>query len=517
MLISYEWLQSYFEKPLPAPEKIAELFTMHAFELEGMEKVRDDTVLDLKILPNRAHDCLSHDGIARELSVLSGIPLKKVTSYLPTGKAGKLQVTRTEHKLKITVEDQKLCRRYAGRIFENIKIGESPEWMKRRLDAIGQRSINNVVDITNYVMFATGQPLHAFDMDKLARKGNEVEIIVRSARAGEKLVTLDGKDIDFDETMLAICDAEKPLALAGIKGGKWAEVDSSTRHIILESANFEPTSTRKTSQKIGLRTDSEKRFENEITPELAGRGMKLASRLLAEFAAGPETKIAEIIDVYPRIRRPYKVGVSTAEVNKLLGTNISEVETEKIIARLGFSFEKVNDPIKKVLELAPKFEGVPYKYGASISYEAPDVFDCSSFIAYLYSQAGLGLPRRAIDQYFYCYPVEKDDLKEGDIIFSSNKGQGPNTPSYKESQEFSPGEKTEEEVDHNGIYIGNGNVIHASGQWHKNSVVIEKLNDSPAFKNTRGYRRVARDTEARFIVTVPAERLDLMSSRSFLV
>ncbi len=505
MKISLSWLQTYFSEPLPKPEKVSELFTMHAFELEGVEAVGADMVFDFKILPNRAHDCLGHDGIARELSVLNGIPLKKPTTY-------NLQPTTTKHTLSIMVEDSKKCRRYAGRIIENISVAESPVWLKERLEVIGQRSINNVVDITNYVMFATGQPMHAFDLDKLAKKGSEVDIIVRNAKTGEKLMTLDGKDIPLDETMLVIADSKKPLALAGIKGGKWAEVDSSTKNIVLESANFEPIGTRKTSQKVGIRTDSEKRFENEITPELAGRAMEKATALFSEFASTNETKIGEVVDVYPRKRKSYKVGVSVFEVNKLLGTKMTEADIKNILDKLCFEYEIVENPIERVLELAPKYIGAPYKLGASISYEAPEAFDCSSFTAFLFSNAGIQLPRFAVDQYVWAESIKPEEVVAGDLVFSANEGS--NTLKY-ESVEFLPKTSVPKGVSHVGIILNKDEVIHASAT--KEKAVIEKLSESDRFKNITGFGRVTNGKGKRFVITTPVERLDLVSKRSFLV
>lgn len=501
MKVSYNWLQDYFEKSLLASEKISELFTNHAFEVEGVEKVGDDTVFDFKILPNRAHDCLSHDGIARELSVLSGIPLKqKVESR-------KWKVEDTEYKLKITVEDHKLCRRYAGRIFENVKIGQSPEWMKKRLEAIGQRSINNVVDITNYVMFATGQPLHAFDADKLAGKGSEKEIIVRTVKKGEKLVTLDAKDIRLDETMLVICDSEKPVALAGIKGGKWAEVDANTKHIILESANFEPTSTRKTAVKVGIRTDSEKRFENEITPELAGRAMGMATELLAELASTKETKIGEVVDVYPRQRRPYKIGVSVGEVNKVLGTKMTEKEVGGILEKLKFEHEIVDNPTAQVLKLAQKFVGMPYKLGAGVLYDAPNSFDCSSLVVYLFANAGIKMPRIAVEQFAWTERISEKEIQAGDLVFSNT---GSSSLRY-ETTEFLPGTKVSGGVSHVGILLDKDTVLHASST--KGKVIIEKLSESDRFQNVTGFGRVSGADKRRFTVTIPIERLDFNPRR----
>ena len=162
MIISYKWLQTYFENPLPSPDKVAETLTFGVFEVESTEKKGDDTIFDVKVLPDRAHDCLSHRGIARELASLLRMPLK----------AESAGVSQEEHdtNFHIAVEDTTLCRRYAGRVVRGIKVGLSPKWLCERLESIGQRSVNNVVDATNYVMFDIGQPLHAFDMDKVANQ-----------------------------------------------------------------------------------------------------------------------------------------------------------------------------------------------------------------------------------------------------------------------------------------------------------------------------------------------------------
>ena len=179
MKFSYKWLQNYFEEKLPEPEKISEGIIFHSFEIEEMEKVGDDTIFDIKILPDRAHDCLSHWGIAKEISAIFDIKIKDKNYKV---------FEPTQTKLEIKIEDEK-CLRYMGRIVKNIKISESPDWLKEKLNAIGQRSINNIVDAANFVMFDLGQPIHCFDLDKL----ESVKIIVRNGKVGEKLTTLDKK------------------------------------------------------------------------------------------------------------------------------------------------------------------------------------------------------------------------------------------------------------------------------------------------------------------------------------
>jgi phenylalanyl-tRNA synthetase beta subunit len=488
MKISHAWLQTYFEKPLPSAEKLAELITFHAFEVEGIERVGDDSVIDISILPNRAHDCLSYEGMAREIGVLAGLPIRprELKDVAESDVRG----------LEISVEDGALCPRYMGRVVEGIKIGPSPEWLKTRLASIGQRSINNVVDIMNFVMFETGQPLHAFDADKLGAP----EIIVRKARAGETIATLDGKDIALDEGVLVIADKAEPLAIAGIKGGKKAEVDDATKNIIIESANFAPGNIRKTSRKIGIRTDASARYENEITPEKTNEAMRYVVSLLSEHAAGENFKIGKTKDVYPRPRQPFVVGVSVQEINTLLGTSFTEKDAGDIVTKLHFQF-RIVEPHDEVTRNARNLLGVPYKRGASVSYDAPKAFDCSSFVSYIYAQAGISMPRMTVDMYVFAEKIEKENAIPGDIIFS-NTGIGK---IFYESIEFKKGTKVPAGIDHCGVYLGNGEVIHATGS----AVIVEEIKKSPQFKNIAGYCRVARIEEKRFVITVPTERLDL--------
>ena len=333
MIVSYKWLQTYFDEKLLAPEELEELLTLHAFEVENIEKVDDDYILDIDVLPNRAHDCLSHRGIAKEIALLLGLNIKQLKKdSLPSSNDIKVQVENKE---------QGLCRRYIGRRVNGIKVAQSPDWLKERLETIGQKSINNIVDATNYVMFDIGQPLHAFDADKV-----EGDIVVRLAKKGEKIITLSGDEVELDESVLVIADGKDPLAIAGVKGGKKAEVDENTTNIILEAANFVPVNVRKTSRKLNILTDSSKRFENEISPEVAQWGMEEVSTLIVDIAGSDGTKVGEVVDVYPKVANLYKVGVSLEEINKILGVQITESEVEDIWNRFGFEVETIV-PIKK--------------------------------------------------------------------------------------------------------------------------------------------------------------------------
>jgi len=491
MKISFEWLQSFFDKPLPSPEAVARLLTMHAYEVEWVEKYHDDTIFEIDILPNRAHDSLSHRGVARELAVLAKLPIKEIISSLPA----EIENVR---KLSVTIEDEKLCRRYVGRVIENIAVGRSPEWLVRRLESIGQRTINNVVDATNYAMFTLGQPLHAFDADRPDSCG----IIVRHARAGEAMKTLDGQEIRFTEDMLVIADTASPLALAGVKGGTQAEVTEGTKNIILEAANFEPKNVRKTSQAVGIRTDSSMRFERELAPWLASEAMEYVTALISDTAGTEETKIGITIDAYPRPQAPYLVGVSTEEVNMVLGTTLSDLDIASAFDRLGFPYEKKN-PVAHVLSIARGLEGKPYLWGASVAYDAPKRFDCSSFTAYLFAQAGVNIPRMTVDQYVYGQQVSENDIKAGDLIFANTGIMKRGI--HMETKEYLPGTQVPEGVDHVGLSLGGGQVMHATEKEGK--VVIEPLAQSSGFQNIVGVRRY--EVPERFVVSVPAERLDV--------
>ncbi len=329
MKISYNWLQNYFDEKLPLPEVISEGIIFHSFEVDEVEKKGDDTIFDIKILPDRAHDCLSHFGIAKEVSLIFDMKIKdkeyKKFGVVPTN-------------LKIQIEDDK-CLRYMGRIVRNIKVGESPSWLKEKLNAIGQKSINNIVDAANFVMFDLGQPIHAFDLDKLESES----LIIRNGKAGEKLTTLDKKEINLDDSILVITDEKSPLAIAGIKGGTKAEVDSNSKNIVIEVANFNATTTRKTAKKINIQTDAVKRYEHEITPELCSITMEAITDMIYALAGG---EVESIVDVYPNKVLQKTIGISAEYINKRLGSDFSKDEIEGVWKKLGFVYRELDNEYK---------------------------------------------------------------------------------------------------------------------------------------------------------------------------
>ena len=528
MLISYNWLKEYI-KDVPTPEKLVDVLSLHAFEVEGLEEKNGDTVIDIDVLPNRSHDALSHDGIAREVATLLD------TDYtLPTNEYATDAGVRTSEYVELTVENEHQVPRATKRLFTDVEVGESPAWVKERLSALGQRSINNVVDITNLVMFETGQPVHAFDFDKIKDEARnpkseirKKKIVIRGAKKGEKVATLDGEEWELEEGMLVIADDEQALDIAGVKGGAHSGVDENTTRVLLSACNFSPTHIRKTSRTLGLITDASKRFEQGITPAFIDRAHDRAAYYLSEFAGA--TVAEDVMGLYPHPRKPYKAGVSLEEIHNKLGADLSEKEVGAIFDRLGFVYEMVT-PREQIVEKAQELVGKPYKYGASISYDAPEAFDCSSFTAYLYAGAGIGIPRMTPDQYVFGEQIEKDELKPGDIIFARNNNPDEEVDVtltdgttvqkktvLSESKECLPGTTIEGGVDHNGIYLGDGKIIHASGIWHKGEVVIEDLDETPAFKTIVGYRRMPGIESRRFVVTIPSERIDLMAGRGFFV
>ncbi|HET8575050.1 MAG TPA: phenylalanine--tRNA ligase beta subunit-related protein [Candidatus Paceibacterota bacterium] len=499
MLFSYRWLQEHFDDPLPNPQELADYLTLHSFEVESVAEEKDDFVLDIDILPNRSSDCLSHEGVAKEISVL----FEKKTKTPEHFQIQEIESKPT--KLQISVEDSKLCPRYIGRKVSRITVAESPLWMKEKLQAIGQKSINNIVDATNVIMYETGQPLHAFDADKLDGE----KIFVRLARSGEKITTLDGKEVPLDENTLVIADAKDPLAIAGVKGGKKAEVDKNTKNIVLESANFHPTNIRKTSARVNIRTDSSKRFENEVPLKVAEEGMETVSSVLLKLhqnsGSDKEQPIfEEKIDIYPEKYRQIKISVNPSRVSDILGVEISEDVLEETLHRLEFPYEKTN-VIQKMLDLAPKYAGTKYAYGAdqSTGKTEPKSFDSSSLIQFLFAEAGMLVPRLAVDQYFFGEEVAFADMLPGDVVFSNAAEE----QIYFKSVHFLPGKELPEGVDHAGLYLGEGNILHTSREQQK--AVIEKMKESKQFKKVVGVRRMADPHKERWLVSVPEHRLDL--------
>jgi phenylalanyl-tRNA synthetase beta chain len=327
MKFSYNWIKEWV-KNLPKPEKLADLLTMHAFEVKTIEKTGSDYLLDIDVLPNRAHDCLCHLGIAKECAALIKSKIKNRKSKVTESKK-----TKAANFISVEIKDKDGCPRYTARVITGVKIGPSPQRLRDKLKAIGQKPINNVVDAANYVMFEMGQPLHAFDYEKIEGK----KIIVRRAKNKEKITTLDGEICELDESVLIIADNKDALALAGVKGGTKAEITPKTKTIILESANFGIHAVRSTVRKTGIKTDASIRFEHGLDPNLAQEAMDRVAELIREIAKGEIAK--GLIDVYPQKVFARKIKLNPEKVESILGMKIANSEIAGILKSLGFEVD----------------------------------------------------------------------------------------------------------------------------------------------------------------------------------
>ena len=326
MLTSYNWLKDYIEGKLPKANKLADILALHAFEVEEVRKIEKDWLLDIDVLPNRAHDCLSHLGIARECAAITDLKFKE-----PVIKIKEDEKIKTSDFLAVEVRDKNACRRYTARVIKGIKVKPSYGKVKERLESLGLQSINNVVDILNYVMLETGQPLHAFDFDKLEGPKKK-KIIVRSAERGEKINALDDNQYKLRRDILVIADEKDPLAIAGIKGGRKAMITEETKDIIIESANFDMLAIRRARQKLTLQTDASLRFEHEPDPNLTLLAITRASQMVQDVCGG---KIAKgTVDVYPQKILPGKIKLDLNQVEKVLGLKIAKKEIIEILKRL---------------------------------------------------------------------------------------------------------------------------------------------------------------------------------------
>jgi phenylalanyl-tRNA synthetase beta chain len=328
MKISYNWLKEFVNFNL-APRDLAERLTMAGLAVDGVEEHSGDFVLDIDLTSNRP-DCLSHLGVAREVAAISGELLQiphTVTGQLAGGLAKAKDVAAVE------ILNPDLCPRYTARVIKGVRIGPSPEWLVKRLEVMGQRSVNNVADITNYVMLELGQPLHAFDLAMLRGQ----RIIVRAARDGETITTLDGEERTLTSQMLVIADAERPVALGGIKGGEDSGITEKTVDVLLEAAYFTPTQIRATSKALGLSTEASYRFERGTDPEIVPVASARAAVLIAEIAGG---KVLDgIIDVYPNKPRCRQITMRRSRYEALTGLPLQLAEAERILRSLEFEVE----------------------------------------------------------------------------------------------------------------------------------------------------------------------------------
>src|SRR6202521_1202064 len=323
MKVLYNWLKEFVDLTA-APEELRTRLSLSGTAVEALEQTAAGPLLDAELTSNRA-DCLGHYGIAREAAVLYGLPLKRVD---PHPREATEQVSAAA---RVQIDSPELCGRHTARVLRGVKVGPSPDWLCRRLEALGQASINNVVDATNYAMLELGHPLHAFDMDLLAEK----RIVVRRARAGEKMRTLDGIERALTNEMCVIADATRSVAIAGVMGGGDSEIRSASRNILLESAWFDPISIRRTSKALSLRTEASMRFERGADMEMAETASRRCAELIQQSGGGEV--LAGVVDVYPGRAEAPQIELTHKEFLRVMGADVPDAEIEAILAGLGFS------------------------------------------------------------------------------------------------------------------------------------------------------------------------------------
>ena len=322
MKISLHWLKEFVDVSAELRSLKRDL-TMLGLNVESASPEGDDWVLDLEVTTNRP-DWLSHYGVAREVAAFYRLPMKRPEIQVKESKAA------ATDEISIEIADPDLCARYCGRVLKGVQVKPSPAWLQKRLEAVGQRPINNVADVTNYVLLELGHPLHAFDLARIQEK----KIIVRRARAGELLRTLDGVNHTLTADNLVIADGRRAVALAGVMGGEESEVSPATRDVLLESAWFDPFSIRRTAKYHGMHTEASHRFERGADVEMARLAIDRTASLIAELAGGEI--LQGVVDVYPRPYKGTELSLHSSEVLRILGVDVPVEETQRILSALGF-------------------------------------------------------------------------------------------------------------------------------------------------------------------------------------
>lgn len=322
MIVSWNWLGQYVRLDMPV-ELLAERLALSGLNHESTEEVGGDLAIDLEVTSNRP-DCLGHIGVAREVAVLFGKDLRIPDPRPKTAGAA------VEGLASVRVDDPDLCPRFTARVATGVKVGPSPWWLRKRLETLGQRPINNVVDITNYVMLECGQPLHAYDLDRLAGR----QIIVRRAAAGEKMSAINNRVYEFAPDMLVIADAERPVGLAGVMGGLDTEIGDGSTNVLIEAARFDPLSVRKTVRSLNLPSEASRRFERPIDPAVTEWASRRCAELILELAGG--TLHPGLIDVSagPEPERP-PITLRLDQIARVLGIAIDEATVDRILRALG--------------------------------------------------------------------------------------------------------------------------------------------------------------------------------------
>lgn len=457
-------------------------------------------IIDIKTPANR-FDMLSFIGVAREISANSN----NNSLIEPRNK----NIEFVEKELA-KVEDKKNCRRFISVRLKINKNAKSPQWLVDNLIAAGMRPISAVVDITNFVMLETGQPSHAYDTSKLNNN-----LGVRFAKKGEKLTTLDGGNIVLEKSDLIIVDKSKPVGLAGVIGGKDVETDDRTSEILIEVANFDKTTVRRSAIRHGIRTEASSRFEKGLPLPLQEYAIKRLIYLFEKICGGKIVgEINDQLYAWPWIQH---VGLRIRKAERLLGMKLEEKQVVKGLAKRGFEVEHFS-----IVKEAKKHLGKPYKWGANFKQDGTDAFDCSYLIDYIYSLIGIYIGHTALAQYEHGESVEIDSLRPGDVVFYEGKIENSVTDHYymKDGNGQHRKKKLDKEkkVGHNGIYIGKGKVIMAAkyeyvkDKWiemDSPSVVEVPLNNFIKNPGYLGARRYVDNFNHTLAVTAPWWREDI--------
>ena len=333
MKISLNWLKDYVDIELPLRE-LLERMIMIGLVVESREEKNGDVILDVETYANRP-DTLGHLGMAREIGAMLRTRLKEETG--PLADLG----VRTSELVDVQILDEDLCPRYCGVVVKGIQTGPSPDWLRARIEAMGLKTINNIVDVSNYVLFATAQPIHTFDLARIAGP----RILIRRAKKGEMIRTLDGKDVSLSPEMLVIADEKKAVAIAGVMGGEDSEVTAGTQDVFIESAYFDPASVRKTRKALDLQTDAAYRFERGADISFAPQAAIMAASLLTRFG-GKMSR--DPVDVYPRPRKPKELVLRQRRIAELLGVEIDEAFVERTLGDLGFGIKASQNGLWRV-------------------------------------------------------------------------------------------------------------------------------------------------------------------------
>ena len=481
---SHSWLQSFFDTQLPHPDEIQNGLMRHSFEVESVIQHNNDTIYELDITPNRATDCLAHYGIAKEVSAIFSLPMNRHYFPEPYTFARNTDCIKTTH-----------CDRYTVIKVENITLQETPADMLAQMEAVGHLSIHPIVDFTNHLFLDIGQPIHAFDASKISGT-----LGVRQARAGETLLLLNEETVTLTADDMVIIDDDRPVALAGIMGGDDTKVDENTKSIYLETASFHSHSVRHTMRRLNITSDAGLRFSQDLEPRFVGY---TAHRVAELFGAhGTITDSYDSTLEKPATSR--KTGVSPAEVNRTLGTAYTPDDISAALDRLHIPHTYENSRTHFLNTLKAQI-GKPYRLGASVSRDAPDIFDCSSLVSWCAAQAGKSIPRISVNQYLSATPV--DEPEPGDLIFmhSDDPAYPKKTESIFEKRcPVSPG-TVPEGINHLAVLLDDGTTIETEGNTGVNAVVVKKFDKNRIIR----VGRIWDGDEHRFIINQPPERPDL--------